>query len=346
MRGISAFLGQLSLGLLAVQSGVAHHAPTEFEIEGSERLELKGTLVRVAWQNPHPFFEFRVPGSEGSDSVWHVEARGALSHLRRSGVSGELFEEGNSVTIAGVVSTRRERVMMGTHVLLSDGTEALLSAFDTPRWSENYIGGARGWEVDEERVQEAAGEEMGIFRVWSFPDRDLHGQAFAAVAGAITPSAYAIATTVEDYNRIAAECVPLSMPFVMMHPVNIEFVSGSDSIELRIGNFDAVRTIYLSGMSPDDDALQSPVGFSIGRWEDNELHIETQEIATRFASVIGMAQSENMWVSERFWLEDDQGILRYEMTMTDPEVFERTAVYSFHYVALGEVLGQFECRGD
>lgn len=349
MRTVIAFLVSVGLGISAVlvpRPASAHHAPTEFEIQGDKRVELEGELVRVAWQNPHPFFELRAANSHSSTELWRIEVRGALSHLRRAGVSGGLFRQGDSVTIAGVVSSRRERVMMGTNALLSDGTEVLLSAFDVPRWSDSYLGGAQGWEIDEERVQEVVRDGRGFFRVWSFADRTEHNQAFASVASALKPEAYATATTVEQYNQLAEQCEPLSMPFAMMHPVNIEFVDGGDILQLRIGNFEATRRIRIGERSPEGASHKSPMGSSFGRWDSGQLIIETDGITTDFAGLIGMAQSERMRVSERFWLEDGQERLRYEMTMVDPEVFERPAVYAFYYIALGEELGQFECRGD
>lgn len=325
---------------------LAHHAPTEFDLRGNERLELRGKLIDVAWQNPHPRLELSVVGTNGSVDIWRIEVRGALVHLQRSGVSGDLFRVGDAVTIAGAASNRRERVMMGTHVFLPAGTEVLLSAFDMPRWSDSYVGGARGWEIDESIVRQATSESQGLFRVWSFPDRNTHGRAFSSLASAMRPEVRERATTLEQYNRIAAECEPLSMPYVMAQPVNIEFVDGRDMLELRIGNFDAVRTIHMTNDTAPDLAPPSPLGYSVGRWDAGELVIDTTEISTPYSSVVGMVQSESIQVSERFELEDDGAVLRYEMTLTDPETFLWPAVYSFYFVALGEELQRFQCRGD
>jgi hypothetical protein len=85
------FTAVAAIALLAVQrNAAAHHAPVEFELQGNNRVELVGELVEVAWRNPHPRFALSVGRSDGS-AVWTIELRGALAHLRRSGVSGDLW---------------------------------------------------------------------------------------------------------------------------------------------------------------------------------------------------------------------------------------------------------------
>jgi hypothetical protein len=236
--------------------------------------------------------------------------------------------------------------MLGTHVLLPTGTQVPLSESDRPRWSESHVGGAGGWTLDESRVRRVASDGRGFFRVWSFPDRTEHGAAFSSLQSAMRPEALARGTTAEQYNRIAFECKPLSMPYVMVHPVNIELVDRGELLELRIGHFDAVRQIHMSDVPPLDDRTPSPLGYSVGRWEGGSLVVETRHISAPYASVMGMSQTPDMHVAERFSLQEEHAVLAYEMTLADHDTFEGPAVYRFYYVALGEDLGQFECRGD
>src|SRR2546430_41340 len=53
---------------------------------------------------------------------------------------------------------------------------------------------------------------------------------------------------------------------------------GNDRLELRYGEWDAHRTIFMDGHKPSGNPTPSPMGQSIGRWEGDTLIIETSGI--------------------------------------------------------------------
>src|SRR5262245_485418 len=79
----------------------AHHSYTEFDDQ--KTVEVEGTLVAAAWQNPHTMITVRA--NDGSDRVWQVETS-PVNYLRRVDAPLELFEVGSVVKVAGWPSKR------------------------------------------------------------------------------------------------------------------------------------------------------------------------------------------------------------------------------------------------
>jgi len=69
-------------------AGQAHHAYAEYDQE--QTVEIEGTLVKAAFQNPHLSLKVQVAGT--TPSTWEIEGSG-INALQRAG-SGRLMSEG------------------------------------------------------------------------------------------------------------------------------------------------------------------------------------------------------------------------------------------------------------
>ena len=58
----------------------AHHSGSEY---AQTTVEIEGTLLEVAWQNPHVHFFVRAKDADGKAVTWDIEAN-SLSILRRT----------------------------------------------------------------------------------------------------------------------------------------------------------------------------------------------------------------------------------------------------------------------
>jgi hypothetical protein len=103
---------------------------------------------------------------------------------------------------------------------------------------------------------------------------------------------------------------------------------------------DSVTTDHISPAgSIKKDSPDRPLtrmGSSRGRLEGNSLVIETDRIAAPAFNGVGVSQSEQMRVVERFTLSADQSRLDYEMTMTDPLSLNEPLTYRTYYLALNK----------
>jgi hypothetical protein len=84
--------------LCSAGSAFAHHGVANFDL--NTEIEIRGTVTRIAFVNPHSWLYLDVTGEDGRVTAWRCELRGA-SVLRRSGWTPEMFAPGTSIAITG-----------------------------------------------------------------------------------------------------------------------------------------------------------------------------------------------------------------------------------------------------
>jgi len=108
------------------------------------------------------------------------------------------------------------------------------------------------------------------------------------------------------------------------HPLRFQR-SGSD-ILLQNEYFGLQRLIHMDAIMPDV-LERTPLGYSIGVWEDEELVITTTAIDWPWFQLYGLEgvpQSEEVVLKERFRLDSVDNSLYYSITVTDPTNFTRS----------------------
>lgn len=325
----------IAIGLILLPAFAwAHHSRAGY---ADETTELSGELVEVIWRNPHVAFTLNVVSETGEEERWQIEAFGSIYGLERAGVTEDLFRPGARVTMAGQASIRGRGHFLASHVLLPDGTEAVLQANAEPRWPGRTLGGRTEWVADETETVNAAAENKGIYRVWSIP-----ALADRVVRAPFTEAAIAGRSSWDPLDNFTWRCEPEGMPRVMINPHPFEFVDAGDTIRLRVELYDQERVIHMNGATAED-APASRLGHSVGHWEGATLVVETTRINWPYFDNIGTPQSEDVVMVERFALSENQGRLDYHLTVTDPETFTEPATITGHWLALGEEIAPFEC---
>jgi hypothetical protein len=92
---------------------------------------------------------------------------------------------------------------------------------------------------------------------------------------------------------------------------------GNDRIELRYGEWDARRTVYLDGRARPANQAPSVMGHSVGRWEGETLVIETSGIGANITSWRG-EHSDQLRVVERYTRSQAGDTLLLTATIEDP----------------------------
>ena len=143
--------------LLVSLTSMGHHSNAEFNFSLTQ--ELEGRVSMISWRNPHVRLMLNVVGSDGTESVWDLEAQDVNS-LGRRGLGPEMIQEGDIVRVAGNPSARRGNSMYVTNVLLPNGIEIKMRGNPEPRWSNELI----GFDLPVvEEIRAAADEAQGIF---------------------------------------------------------------------------------------------------------------------------------------------------------------------------------------
>jgi hypothetical protein len=96
---------------------------------------------------------------------------------------------------------------------------------------------------------------------------------------------------------------------------------GADRIELRYGEWDGRRTIYLDGRPRPANQGPTAMGHSVGRWEGETLVVETSGIAANIIMLPDLAamgeHSNQLRIVERYMRSKDGGALLLTATLTD-----------------------------
>jgi len=297
----------------------AHHSTVG--IFDTERIiEIEGIVTATRWRNPHAAYTVAVSDEQGSTVEWAVET-GSISTLRLRGVDPDVIQAGDRVRFAGEASRRNLPEMFALNLLVESGQEVLLTARSAPRWPEGLRGDIYQVGVDETAANEARGTAEGIFRVWStvFNDRDsfpLYGEG----VGSLTESAQALKAQFDPTTSPYLGCDPRGVPYLMTNPYPFEFARREDNILLLTEIYDAERIIHMDGeVTPM--AEYSPLGYSVGHWEDNTLVVATDRIDAPYFYGDGTPQSRAIQLAERFTLNEAEDRLDYSLTVTDPETF-------------------------
>ena len=310
------------LGLGAPWSTNAHHgANTNPELYLAENLvELDGELSRILWRNPHPRLMLTVVDENGDTAEWELEMSGSVNSWAYSGVDREFFQVGDRVKAAGVVSRRDDNSIGVVHLLLPSGEEIVSGRNRELRWSDVRFaaaGSADRNNPDPEAVRRAEESAYGIFRVWGqrTSPRPLAEQYAGSLSevGRETFAGYYGPRDNPDY-----EC-RTGMPHHMFDPLPMEITDGGDRVIIETLEYNVQRVIYLTEYRPEPSP--SNVGYSVGRWEDDTLVVETSNVDWPYLDPFGTPQSNQVSYIETFRVADDGSQLDYTIVVTDPVMF-------------------------
>lgn len=313
--------------LLFMQPLSAHHSMTEYDM--SSITELQGEVIVLNWRNPHIELTLSVKDANGTETLWEVEAQDVNSMARR-GLPAGLVNVGDNIRVAGNASMRRAQAISITNLLLPNGTEIRTRGNPEPRWeTEENIGFG---EVDVEQVlAEAdleAGKAQGLFRVWM--RAEIGGFSLELP---LTDSALAHQQSWTEADDPTIQCIDSGIPAAirLSPPHPIELSERQDgSIIFHIELFDVVRTIH---MNSDEDPLDQPasrLGYSIGRWEDDVLVVNTSRVNwPYFDHMAKIPLSESVEIQETFELNENGTQMMYELFVTDPSNFTETVSASW-----------------
>ncbi len=340
MKMLGWIAGSMYL-LGAALAAHAHHSYTEFDRE--QTVEIEGTLVAVKWQNPHTQLEVRVADS-GESVVWDIET-GSVNSMRRQNAPLDALKVGEVVKVAGWPSKRSAARMYATNLL--GGAHELRFQTTVQRWPGATVY-SEGLGFNSATSTLAPGGTPTLFRVWSLDlsDPDTRPGFLNRYQYSLTEAAkQAVAAFDPVSQSVSSGCTPKGMPLLMGQPFPIEFEDRGDTILLRLEEYDAVRTIYMPSAAQRAPQEASPLGRSLGHWDNGTLVVETDHIDTPYFSSTGIPLSKAARTVERFSPSNDGRRLVYNLTVTDPATFTAPGQAMRAWVARdGERLLPFDCK--
>jgi hypothetical protein len=117
-------------------------------------------------------------------------------------------------------------------------------------------------------------------------------------------------------------CEPWGLARQMFAPHQLEIRQrGNDRMELRYGEWDARRTVYLDGRKGPVNQEPSAMGHSVGHWDGETLVVETSGVAANIAGWPDLSatakHSDQLRIVERYTRSKDAKTLQLTATIED-----------------------------
>ncbi len=319
--------GRLAATLLLFSTSVAmaHHgfAP---HYDPEQYITVEGVITDIEFVNPHSFVYIETTDDTGDTVVRWCEMQ-SRTQLERKGITEDSFALGGRISVGGFQARRDP---LGCE--FGDG--------DLPNGASLTLRNRIGQSQYLARVVES---ESGVFGTW-------HRKAFP---GAGSLPAYrdffteAALAAIEGFDPIADNPILMCDP---MSPIQTWAIPGTPTEIRRDGEnvviqhefMDLERVVHLNMAEHPEDAPRSVMGYSIGRFEGEDLVIETARFSPGFIHS-GVVHSEDFEFSERLTIDPENGGLVVTWSATDPVYYSEPLYGSRIMIRTDFSIGPYDC---
>jgi hypothetical protein len=353
-------------GLLATLWGAAsplqaHHSYAAF-FHVDERIRIEGVVEEFLPQNPHGYIVLNVTNEDGELERWRAEMPGWVGMRRGRGWLADDLKPGDRIAITGAPARfEDETLIRADDVLMPDGWTRHL--FNDPATgkvraptppaglsAEDTVLPVIPATVDVRLRTDA--EFSGLDIVWQ-PNSGSSGNPLDIPAPRINFRDAPLTEAGREVweNRLPTDdpglrCEKPTLTVSMNSPTPIQITEDGDHLTVRTEHWDAVRTIYMDGRAPSSGTPHTINGFSVGRYIDGELVIETSHITAGYAlRVGGPPHSDAIHVTERYRVIEEGPRLEIEFTIDDPETFSEPVSWQRYFrPADMQLMQTYDCQ--
>lgn len=123
------FLVLLAACWLTVTAAWAHHAfAAEFDV--NKPVNLRGTVTKMEWINPHAWIHMEVKNADGTVTNWMIEC-GAPNGLLRRGFTKASLPAGTPIQVTGWQAKDNSFRANGSDITFADGKTLFLGTSNT-----------------------------------------------------------------------------------------------------------------------------------------------------------------------------------------------------------------------
>jgi hypothetical protein len=120
----------VAAALLLAGTGVSAHHSFAAEFDSNKPIQLRGTVVRVEWINPHTWIHIDVKEADGKTERWMIEG-GTPNTLLRRGLTRDSLPEGTEILVDGYRAKNGSNRANGRDLTFVDGRKLFMGSSGT-----------------------------------------------------------------------------------------------------------------------------------------------------------------------------------------------------------------------
>ncbi len=331
----------------------AHHSLAP-HFDRANSIELDAFVTGVQFVNPHAYVLFDVEGEDGQPEAWRCELSAATALRRRGWTAENPLHAGMRITIIGAPARREGNVCALTSFVTSAGVQVnrngdlvelgltdepefevyAEAAEDRPQYLDNGQPNLSGAWVRVGGMGVGMGAGMGAGGrggqpgLPAFLDQPVRINEDGLPSRPENNEAGQAASDQWDYrfDNPALFCKNANIIHGWTHDSHVnEILQEDESITLKYGYMDLVRTIHLSVSEHPDEIAPSTEGHSIGWWEDDTLVVDTIGFSPNTINPLEeIMHSDQMHIVERDRYDSQSQRLIRSYVVEDPLYFVST----------------------
>lgn len=319
MRRVIAHCTFALAAVIAAEPASSHHSVAA-EFDTSNQGELVGEITRVWFTNPHIRYRLTVTRDDGSTEDWELQG-GNVTTLRAQGWVEDSIQVGDQVTAAGDFGRGGARKLRIRQLVTADGSvvppprEASVAR---PAGNRNAVNASaeRSYAYSAEGNAypfDITGPWRNNYR-WQVTVDDLEPKPTP-----FTAEGRAVFAATEAWHDPSLRCVAPGLPRIFGAPYNADVIDAGNHYLMLYIEHNTPRRIWMDGRTAPTDTPPTPMGFSVGRWEDGVLIVETTHLSPAWIDGSGLPMSgEGTRIVERYVPSDDGLTIDRTMTIYDP----------------------------